>query len=59
MSSANLSSVVVGNALGWSSPVFSKFSKPGTESPLSVEPTAEELSWIGSLVALGALVGKF
>lgn len=61
ISTANLCSVALGTTLGWTSPAFPKLNpKDGilTDSPLSAIPTAEELSWIGSLVALGALFGK-
>lgn len=57
--SANLSSVALGTTLGWTSPAFPKFQDITlSDSPLSFVPSTEELSWIGSLVALGALVGN-
>lgn len=56
---ANLSSVAVGTTLGWTSPVFPKLTdKAMSDTPLSSIPDPEELAWIGSLVALGALIGK-
>jgi hypothetical protein len=60
-SSANLSSVALGTTLGWTSPAFPKIDpadKDLSDSPLSYIPDADELSWIGSLVALGALMGN-
>ena len=42
---------------GWTSPVFAKLADL-SQSPLSVIPTTEELSWIASLVPLGALIGN-
>lgn len=54
---ANLASVVAGITLGWTSPMNEKF-KNLDESPLDKIPSDEELSWIASLVALGALIGK-
>ena len=59
LSTANLSSVALGTTLGWTSPAFPKLNDVTMEdTPLSYNPSAEELSWIGSLVALGALAGK-
>lgn len=58
---ANLSSVVLGTTLGWTSPVFPKLApedKNIDNSPLSFIPDDAQLSWIGSLVALGALMGE-
>lgn len=49
----------MGTTLGWSSPAFPKLENADlTDSPLSFVPSKEELSWIGSLVALGALFGN-
>uniref|UniRef100_U5ESS0 Facilitated trehalose transporter Tret1 n=1 Tax=Corethrella appendiculata TaxID=1370023 RepID=U5ESS0_9DIPT len=55
----NLASVALGTTLGWTSPMGSKFAKPGDLSPLDRKPTDEEDSWIGSLLALGALIAPF
>lgn len=57
---ANISSVALGTTLGWTSPAFSKLTNKNdlSDSPLSFVPSKEELSWIGSLVALGALFGN-
>ena len=57
---ANLSSVALGTTLGWTSPAFPKLTNENdlSDSPLSFVPSKEELSWIGSLVALGALFGN-
>ncbi|XP_053673467.1 facilitated trehalose transporter Tret1-like [Anopheles nili] len=53
---ANLSITCTGCAMAWTSPVESKLTHP-KHSPLGFIPTAEELSWIGSILALGSLVG--
>lgn len=54
----NLASVMVGTALGWTSPVSPKFASKDS-SPLDTIPTVSESSWIASLVALGALIAPF
>lgn len=55
----NLSSMAVGTTLGWTAPVNPKLNdKLLTDTPLSAVPTEDESSWIGSLVALGAVIGK-
>lgn len=52
--------MVVGTSLGWTAPVGPKLKHPENgDSPLDRAPTVGEESWIGSLVALGALIGKF
>lgn len=57
---ANISSIALGTTLGWTSPAFPKLTNENdlSDSPLSFVPSKEELSWIGSLVALGALFGN-
>ncbi len=51
--------MAVGTTLGWTSPVGSKLEDPELkDSPLSSVVSSEESSWIGSLVALGALIGE-
>lgn len=43
--------------LGWTSPVLPYLEKDG--GPLGEKITSEQSSWIGSLVALGAIIGSF
>jgi hypothetical protein len=53
--------VALGTTLGWTSPTFSKLAPADgklVDSPLSYIPESDELSWIGSLVALGAIIGE-
>lgn len=55
---ANLSSIAVGTAIGWTSPVSPKLNDATlTDTPLTFVPSAQQLSWIGALVPLGALIG--
>uniref|UniRef100_A0A336M0J9 Facilitated trehalose transporter Tret1 n=1 Tax=Culicoides sonorensis TaxID=179676 RepID=A0A336M0J9_CULSO len=54
----NLSSWAVGTTLGWTAPVNPKLNDPNlADTPLNAVPTEDEASWIGSLVALGAVIG--
>jgi MFS family permease len=46
-----------GTAIGWSSPAIAKMSGSLEDSPLDFVPTAEQFSWIGSILPLGGLVG--
>ncbi|GAB0096483.1 TRET1 [Sergentomyia squamirostris] len=59
----NIASLALGTTLGWTSPVFPKinYGVNATEpdTPFDRRPDEEELSWIGSLVALGALIAPF
>lgn len=56
----NLASVVVGTCLGWTSPMEPVYSSNDTSvNPLETIPDTGEKSWIGSLVALGALIAPF
>jgi len=56
----NISSVAVGTSLGWTSPVQPKLNDPDIEdTPLTFVPTTQELSWIGALAPLGALIAPF
>lgn len=51
--------MVVGTCLGWTAPVNPKLTDVElTDTPLSAVPNNDEMSWIGSLVALGAVFGK-
>lgn len=56
----NLASVALGTCLGWTSPVEPQYKSNDTSvNPLDEIPTTAEQSWIGSLVALGALIAPF
>lgn len=56
----NLASVALGTCLGWTSPMGPVYKSNDTSvNPLDVIPTTAEESWIGSLVALGALIAPF
>ncbi len=56
----SISSIAVGTAIGWTSPVSPKLSDVDlTDTPLTSVPDAQQLSWIGALVPLGALIGNF
>lgn len=56
----NLASVALGTCLGWTSPMGPVYKSNDTNvNPLDVIPTTAEESWIGSLVALGALIAPF
>ncbi|XP_055618400.1 facilitated trehalose transporter Tret1 isoform X3 [Toxorhynchites rutilus septentrionalis] len=46
----------MGASMAWTSPIESKLQNLA-ESPLSVIPTPNELSWIGSILTLGSLTG--
>ncbi|XP_053683806.1 facilitated trehalose transporter Tret1 [Sabethes cyaneus] len=56
----NLASVALGTCLGWTSPMGPVYKSNDTNiNPLDTPPTEAEESWIGSLVALGALIAPF
>ncbi|XP_058455389.1 facilitated trehalose transporter Tret1 [Malaya genurostris] len=56
----NIASVALGTCLGWTSPMGPVYKSNDTNiNPLEVIPTTAEESWIGSLVALGALIAPF
>lgn len=55
---ANMGILSVGMALGWTSPIIPKL-RHIESSPLDVEINENQESWIGSLIALGAAIGKF
>lgn len=56
----NLASVALGTCLGWTSPVTDQLKSNDTNiRPVDEIPTTSEESWIGSLVALGALIAPF
>lgn len=49
----------MGVTLGWTSPVNPKLTEVTlSDNPLGRIPDSEEISWIGALVALGALIGN-
>lgn len=55
----NIASFAVGTGLGWTSPVNPKLNNVTlVDSPLPAVPTDDEGAWIGSLVALTAIVGE-
>lgn len=51
----NIIALSVGASIGWSSPFLPLLSSE--ESPISVALNADQASWVGSLLALGALFG--
>ncbi|XP_024885505.1 facilitated trehalose transporter Tret1-2 homolog [Temnothorax curvispinosus] len=53
----SLSVLATGAAIGWTSPILPKLEDDG--GPLGSRISAEQSSWIGSLVALGAIFGSF
>lgn len=56
----NIASIALGTCLGWTSPVTDQLKSNNTNvNPLDAIPTSSELDWIGSLVALGALIAPF
>ncbi|XP_047365216.1 facilitated trehalose transporter Tret1-like [Vespa velutina] len=56
---ANLSIMATGAMLGWTSPILGRLMVKSDDNPLETPITADESSWIGSLVAIGAAVGSF
>ncbi|KZC10964.1 Facilitated trehalose transporter Tret1 [Dufourea novaeangliae] len=56
---ANLCTMAAGAMLGWTSPVLPKLMKNTEDSPLGRPIDQDENSWIGSLVAIGAMIGCF
>ncbi|KAK4875748.1 hypothetical protein RN001_012170 [Aquatica leii] len=57
----NLVAMTAGIALGWTSPVSPKLSDPTNleNNPFGRLISSEEDSWIGSLLAVGAIIGPF
>lgn len=53
----NILSLSVGASITWTSPYLRTLQD--SDSPLDVPVTKEDASWIGSLLAVGALVGSF
>ncbi|KOC68300.1 Facilitated trehalose transporter Tret1 [Habropoda laboriosa] len=56
---ANLCCVSAGAMLAWTSPIKAKLQDSLDDNPLGVKITDDENSWIGSLVAVGAMIGSF
>lgn len=57
MPTANILSLGVGASISWTSPYLSVLK--GDKSPLDQAITSDDASWIGSLLAIGALTGSF
>lgn len=56
----NLASVALGTCLGWTSPMEHVYTSNDTSvNPLETIPDTGEKAWIGSLVAMGALIAPF
>lgn len=56
----NLASVALGTCLGWTSPMEPVYTSNDTSvNPLETIPDTGEKAWIGSLVAMGALIAPF
>ncbi|XP_043525601.1 solute carrier family 2, facilitated glucose transporter member 8-like [Frieseomelitta varia] len=56
---ANLCCVASGALLGWTSPVLPNLGSTLEDNPLGRKITADENSWIGSLISVGAIIGSF
>lgn len=54
---ANIIGISWGCSIGWSSPAIVKMTKDLPDSPLDYIPSSEQLSWIGSILPIGGLVG--
>lgn len=54
---ANIVGISWGTAIGWSSPAIAKMVDQLADSPLDYVPSPEQLSWIGSILPIGGLVG--
>ncbi|KAH8263319.1 hypothetical protein KR044_007334, partial [Drosophila immigrans] len=52
----NISTFAHGVGIGWMSPVLSDLQS--SESPLSFKVVVEEISWIGSLLGIGSIIGN-
>lgn len=54
----NISSFALGTSFGWTSPSVPKLRDTNLEiNPLGRIPTIFEVSWIGSCMPIGALIG--
>ncbi|XP_031839330.2 facilitated trehalose transporter Tret1 [Nomia melanderi] len=56
---ANMASMAAGVMMGWTSPVLPQLMKSVANTPLDKPITADDNTWIGSLVAIGAVIGCF
>lgn len=56
---ANLPVLVAGICMGWTSSMFPLLSADGVGNPLESIPSTETLSWIGSSLAIGAIIAPF
>lgn len=54
---ASLAVLATGAAVGWTSPILPQLEKNG--GPLGSPISSDQSSWIGSLVAIGAICGSF
>lgn len=54
----NLTTFTSGVSFAWSSPVVSKLQSP-TENPLNRALTEDEISWVASLISLGAIIAPY
>lgn len=55
----SIASIAAGTAIGWSSPINTKLrDETLADTPLNRVANKLEISWIGSLVALGAFISK-
>lgn len=57
---ANLVIFASGAMMGWTSPITANLANKEirSDNPLGVAITSEESSWIGSIMALGAVAGS-
>lgn len=51
---ATIGPFAVGTVLAWTSPVLPMLQAPGSRIPI----TSDEGSWVGSLIAIGAIIGS-
>nr|XP_033328583.1 facilitated trehalose transporter Tret1-2 homolog [Megalopta genalis] len=56
---ANMCTLATGAMMGWTSPVLPRLGKDLKDNPLGRLISQDESSWIGSLLAVGALFGCF
>jgi len=52
----NISTFAHGIGIGWMSPVMRDLQSP--DSPLNFAVFVEEISWIGSLLGIGSIIGN-
>ncbi|XP_078047722.1 facilitated trehalose transporter Tret1-2 homolog [Augochlora pura] len=56
---ANMCSLAAGAMMGWTSPILPRLSKGLENNPLGTRISEDQSSWVGSLLAVGALFGCF